>query len=85
MVGAALVGEHCEGRASWGEAMIVGPWGEVLGRCESWDEVVERGGSVSGAGEDGAEGWGMERICTAEVERGVVDRVRREVPLKRRL
>ena len=59
--------------------MIVGPWGEVLGRCESWDEVV------SGGGVGGGEGEGMERICTAEVERGAVDKVRREVPLKRRL
>ena len=62
--------------------MIVGPWGEVLGRCESWDEVVKRGEGGSEGGEDVG---GMERICVAEVERGVVDRVRREVPLKRRL
>ncbi|KAF8425258.1 carbon-nitrogen hydrolase [Tirmania nivea] len=87
VVGAALIGEHCLGRASWGEAMIVGPWGEVLGRCESWDEVVERGSVSEGreSGEGSGVGAGMERICIAEVERGVVERVRREVPLRRRL
>jgi len=83
VVGAALIGEHCEGRASWGEAMIVGPWGEVLGRCESWDDVVKTGGSVSEE-EDGEDGGGMERICTAEVGREVVEKVRKGVPLKRR-
>lgn len=92
VVAPALVGVHHPGasggvgqRASWGEAMVVGPWGEVLGRCESFDELVGEGNGGKGEEEGGEEGGGMESICVAEVDLQVVERVRREVPLLRRL
>ncbi|MCB2192823.1 MAG: carbon-nitrogen hydrolase family protein [Deltaproteobacteria bacterium] len=33
VLAAAQVGEHGGRRRSWGQAMIVGPWGEVLAQC----------------------------------------------------
>ncbi|BEQ15231.1 apolipoprotein acyltransferase [Desulfoferula mesophila] len=33
LLAAAQVGDHGGGRRSWGQAMIVGPWGEVLAQC----------------------------------------------------
>ena len=33
ILAAAQVGGHGGGRRSWGQAMIVGPWGEVLAQC----------------------------------------------------
>ncbi|KAI5788343.1 putative nitrilase [Geopyxis carbonaria] len=40
VVAAAQVGLHSEdtGRRSWGQAMVVDPWGVVRGRCGSLDE-----------------------------------------------
>ncbi len=40
MVAAAQGGIHANGRETWGESMIVDPWGTVLDRCE------ENGGGV---------------------------------------
>jgi predicted amidohydrolase len=34
VLAAAQGGTHEDGRATWGRSMIVGPWGEVLARCE---------------------------------------------------
>lgn len=40
MVAAAQGGIHANGRETWGESMIVDPWGTVLDHCE------ENGGGV---------------------------------------
>ena len=34
VLAAAQGGTHEDGRATWGHSMIVGPWGEVLARCD---------------------------------------------------
>ncbi len=34
----AQVGEHGRGRVSWGQAMIVGPWGDILAQVEGRGE-----------------------------------------------
>lgn len=40
VLAAAQVGEHGGGRRSWGQAMIVGPWGEVLAQCQDGPGVA---------------------------------------------
>ena len=69
---------------TWGESMIIDPWGRVLGQCKSFDDY-SREGLGNNSGEDQGEEKCMESICVAEVDREVVDRVRREIPLIRRL
>lgn len=78
--GVGRVREH----VSWGESVIIDPWGRVLGQCKSFDDYSRVSeGNDSGESQD-KEGY-MESICVAEVDREVVDRVRREIPLGRRL
>lgn len=55
--------------------MIVDPWGKVLAEC-----------SRVGVGDQPREAGDVEpEICVAEVDLELVERVRREVPLRRRL
>ncbi|KAI5820672.1 putative nitrilase [Pyronema omphalodes] len=66
VVAAAQGGRHNEKRVSWGGAMVVNPWGEVVARCAQGDQA------------------GEPEICLAEVDLGLVHRVRVECPLRRR-
>lgn len=75
VVAAAQIGRHNATRASYGHAMVVDPWGRVLAGCSR----VEVGDEPREAGDVEPE------ICVAEVSAEVLERVRREVPLKRRL
>lgn len=70
VVAAAQVGYHNEKRESYGHSIIVGPWGEVL---------AELGGEFKDSkGKAGPE------IATATVDTKYVEKIRREVPLRRR-
>lgn len=40
VVASAQCGTHPDNRATWGNSLIVDPWGEVLGRCGSGEGVV---------------------------------------------
>lgn len=40
VVAPAQCGTHPGNRATWGNSLIVDPWGEVLGRCKSGEGVV---------------------------------------------
>ncbi|KAK6528919.1 Carbon-nitrogen hydrolase [Orbilia ellipsospora] len=73
IIAPALVGYHNEKRKSYGHSMIVGPWGEVLGECSGIKENAKPG-----------EEDGEEEICVGEIDLGVLERVRREMPLLRR-
>jgi predicted amidohydrolase len=77
VVAPAQMGSHNEKRRSWGEALVVDPWGTVVGRCRSVDNVGE-------SGLEGEEGETLEEVCFADVDLGMVERVRRECPLRRR-
>src|SRR4051794_23652777 len=38
VIAGGQVGNPHANRRSWGQSMIVGPWGEVLGKCKSIEE-----------------------------------------------
>jgi predicted amidohydrolase len=73
VVAAAQVGWHNDKRASYGRSMVVDPWGEVR---------VRLGGTRADGGEpeDGA----VEEIGFVDVDVALWDKVRREMPLRRR-
>lgn len=71
VIAAAQCGKHNEKRVSYGGSMVISPWGEV---------VAELGTAVDGPG-DGA---GDPQLCTAEIDLGLVEKVRKEMPLLRR-
>ncbi|KAF2855948.1 carbon-nitrogen hydrolase [Plenodomus tracheiphilus IPT5] len=74
VVAAAQVGVHDdEGkRRSYGHSMIIDPWGKI---------VAELGGDDKGKGEE----WDDEcAIAVAEIDLEYVDKVRGQIPLKRR-
>lgn len=73
VVAAAQVGRHNEKRASYGQSLVVDPWGVVR---------VKLGGvrGDDGEAEDGAVG----EIGFVDLDMGVWERVRGEMPLKRR-
>jgi predicted amidohydrolase len=73
VVAAAQVGKHNDKRASYGRSMVVDPWGRV---------VVRLGGAdAEGNAEDGA----VEEIGFVKVDLDELERVRREMPLQRRM
>lgn len=41
MIAAAQVGEHNEKRMSWGQAIIIDPWGKVLASAPSYDDLQD--------------------------------------------
>ncbi|KAK6340848.1 Carbon-nitrogen hydrolase [Orbilia brochopaga] len=81
VVAPALVGWHNEKRRSYGHSMIIGPWGEILGECSGIKGNDPQGvGAASGNSSSDAE----EEICVGEIDLGILERVRREMPLLRR-
>lgn len=74
VVAAAQVGRHNETRASYGRSMVVDPWGRVV---LSLGGVADEQGNAS----EGAVG----EIGFVDVDIGELERVRREMPLQRRM
>lgn len=73
VVAAAQVGRHNEKRASYGRSLVVDPWGQVKLKLGGTDE--------EGNPEEGAVG----EIGFVDLDLDEVERVRREMPLQRRL
>ncbi|EWC46209.1 hypothetical protein DRE_04587 [Drechslerella stenobrocha 248] len=79
VIAPALVGWHNEKRRSYGHSIIINPWGEVLGECAgASDDPI----NVASSNNDSSNG--EEDICVGEIDLGVLERVRREMPLLRR-
>ncbi|KAM3506865.1 hypothetical protein MY10362_002117 [Beauveria mimosiformis] len=74
VVAAAQVGRHNEKRASYGRSMVVDPWGRVV---LSLGGVADEQGNAA----EGAQG----QIGFVDVDLGELERVRREMPLQRRM
>ncbi|KAF5026106.1 hypothetical protein F66182_1828 [Fusarium sp. NRRL 66182] len=74
IVAAAQVGRHNEKRASWGQSLVVDPWGKVVLKLKGVKTEPE------GEAEEGAEG----EIGFVNIDLEDLERVRREMPLQRR-
>ncbi|KAF3919340.1 Formamidase [Orbilia brochopaga] len=83
VIAPALVGWHNEKRRSYGHSIIIGPWGDILGECSGVKET-DPPGVGSARSSNGDVGDGEEEICVAEIDLGVLERVRRNMPLLRR-
>ena len=40
VIASAQGGTHNGGRETWGHSMIIGPWGDIISRCEFGDDIV---------------------------------------------
>ncbi|KAK8144970.1 Carbon-nitrogen hydrolase [Beauveria asiatica] len=74
VVAAAQVGRHNDKRASYGRSMVVDPWGRVV---LSLGGVADEQGNAA----EGAQG----QVGFVDVDLGELERVRREMPLQRRM
>ncbi|KAK4173902.1 putative amidohydrolase [Triangularia setosa] len=70
VVAAAQVGRHNEKRVSYGHSMVVDPWGRIVTEIKGQDEGEESGPEPE--------------IATAVIDRELLAKVRREMPLNRR-
>lgn len=77
VIAAAQCGRHNVKRVSYGDSMVVGPWGEILARLDSVEDAEEE---VGGEGEGRRE----PQLLTVDLDLAQVEKVRREVPLLRR-
>lgn len=82
VVAAAQVGRHNERRASYGRSMVVDPWGTVRVRLRGVSSAAGQGGDEGGTGE--ADEGAVEEIGFVEMDMGLTDRVRGQMPLQRR-
>jgi len=69
VVAAAQMGRHNQKRVSYGHSMIVSPWGEVLAEL-----------GPKHCGEEYAE----PEIATADIDLGILEKIRKEMPMLRR-
>ncbi|KAL2354129.1 hydrolase, carbon-nitrogen family protein [Cryomyces antarcticus] len=81
VLAAAQSGRHNEKRVSYGHSMIVGPWGDVLGELGGVEDATMAGAVGESFGEEGERG---PQVVCAEIDLGVCERIRREMPLRRR-
>ncbi|KAI5462250.1 nitrilase [Mariannaea sp. PMI_226] len=89
VIAAAQVGWHNSKRASFGRSLVVDPWGRVVlrlrgavgytGDADADAAAIEKG-IPEGAAEEGA----VEELGFVDIDLELWERVRREMPLKRR-
>lgn len=75
VIAAAQCGPHNEAktRLSYGNSLIVDPWGEIVAELGAWTDDKEKG-----------KGVGEPEIALAEIDLEKVEKIRREIPLARR-
>ncbi|KAG6055840.1 hypothetical protein E4U16_005189 [Claviceps sp. LM84 group G4] len=88
VVASAQVGRHNDKRVSYGRSLVVDPWGEVRIRLSGVRGTEEEGNEDLGSGYGdvaAAAGNGtIEEIGFVDLDLEQVERVRREMPLRRR-
>lgn len=81
VIAAAQCGRHNAKRVSYGDALVIGPWGEVVGRLDRVDDSdVEREWNGDWIGEEVRE----PQLLAVDLDLALVDKARGEVPLRRR-
>jgi predicted amidohydrolase len=70
IVAAAQAGKHNEKRESFGQSMIVDPWGKIVAQCDPHRPDI-----------DLEEGEGSEGICYAIFDRAVLENIRESMPV----
>lgn len=75
VIAAAQCGRHNGKRVSYGDSIVVGPWGEVVGRLEKVEDA-----DAEKEGEDMRD----PQLMTVHLDLGLVEKARKEVPLHRR-
>lgn len=66
IIAPAQCGTHADGRRTYGHALIISPWGEILAEAQTDD--------------DNAASAGNDAIIHADLDIGAVDRARRAIP-----
>ncbi|KAF7513302.1 hypothetical protein GJ744_009723 [Endocarpon pusillum] len=70
---ASQCGRHNGKRVSYGDSIVIGPWGDVIGRLERVEDAdAER------------EGGREPQLLLVDLDLGLVEKARRELPLRRR-
>jgi deaminated glutathione amidase len=75
VVAAAQCGRHNGKRMSYGDSIVIGPWGEVVGRLSRVDDVEAEKEGDSRREPD---------LLIIDIDLALVEKARREVPLLRR-
>ena len=83
VVASAQCGRHNEKRVSYGDALVVNPRGEVVGRLGRVDDVKEETLRDGDSGEQ-KRGSRDEDMLLVDIEVDLVREVRKVIPLKRR-
>ncbi|KAF5246656.1 hypothetical protein FAUST_1218 [Fusarium austroamericanum] len=77
VIASGQVGKHNEKRSSWGQSMIIDPWGKVVLKLKG---VKEEGGKYEGTPEEGAVG----DIGFVDIDLEYLEKIRNDSPLQRR-
>lgn len=76
MITAAQCGKHNEKRLTYGDSVVIGPRGEILGQLNRVEDVA--------AEKEGKNGTKEPQLLTVEFDLGRVEKPRLEFPLVRR-
>lgn len=75
VIAAAQCGVHNTKRKSWGQSVIIDPWGEVVSKCKSFDEVAQM------QTEPDISSW--EGLIVGTFDRKVMNDVRDKMPVRK--
>ncbi|KKY25502.1 putative nitrilase [Phaeomoniella chlamydospora] len=80
VIASAQYGRHNRVRKSWGESLVIGPWGDVRARLRRFEPKNAEETAAAAAAEYEPE----PELWIGEIDMSQVEKVRREMPLKRR-
>jgi deaminated glutathione amidase len=79
VVAAAQCGRHNEKRESYGQTMIIDPWGNILAQCRPHKPSDEAESFAQGQEKSGCST--LESICYAVFDRATLDKIRESMPV----